>query len=52
MTTVQLTPAKLRLLEIQHAQGIPYPGNILTWRKAHAAILAAMENERQAEPGA
>jgi hypothetical protein len=53
MTTVKVTPAELRLLDIQKAQGIPYPEDFLAWRKANATAIAALvtraEAERQAE---
>ena len=55
MTLVKLTPAELRLLDIQKAQGMPYPENILAWRKANATAIATLvtgaEAERQAEIG-
>jgi hypothetical protein len=55
MTLVKLTPAELRLLDIQRAQGIPFPEDILAWRKAYAAAITALvtraEAERQAEIG-
>lgn len=50
MTTVKLTPAELRLLDIQRARGIPYPDDIFDWREANAAAIAALEPEIQAEP--
>jgi hypothetical protein len=43
MTTVKLTPAELRLLDIQKARGIPYPDDIFAWREANAAAIAALE---------
>ena len=52
MTLVKLTPAEIRLLDIQRAQGIPFPEDIFAWRKANAATLAALGHEAQAEPGA
>jgi hypothetical protein len=52
MTTVKLSVAEMRLLVIQRARGIPHPDDIFAWRKAHAAELAALEYELQAEPGA
>ncbi|HVT67215.1 MAG TPA: hypothetical protein VHF26_05665 [Trebonia sp.] len=52
MTTVKLTPAEIRLLDIQRARGIPHPADIFAWRQAHAAELAALEREVQAEAGA
>jgi hypothetical protein len=52
MTTVKLTPAEIRLLDIQRAQGIPFPEDIFAWRKANAAALAVLGHEAQAEPGA
>jgi hypothetical protein len=48
MTTVKLTRAELRLLDIQKARGIPYPDSILAWREANAAAIAALEID--AEP--
>jgi hypothetical protein len=51
MTTVKLTPAELSLLDIQKARGIPYPDDILAWREAHAAAIAALESQIQAEAG-
>jgi hypothetical protein len=47
MTTVKLTPAELRLLDIQKAHGIPYPDTILAWREANAAVIAALEAEAE-----
>jgi hypothetical protein len=47
MTTVKLTPAELRLLDIQKARGIPYPDAILAWRKANATVIAALEAEAE-----
>jgi hypothetical protein len=47
MTTVKLTPAELRLLNIQKGRGIPYPDDILAWRKANAAAIAALETEAE-----
>jgi len=52
MTKVKLTPAEIRLLDIQRAEGIPWPDDILAWRKAHAAAIAALECQLVAEPGA
>jgi hypothetical protein len=50
MTSVKLTPAEIRLLDIQKAQGILFPADILAWRKAHAADLATLAAElREAE---
>ena len=43
MTLVKLTPAELRLLDIQKARGIPFPDDIFAWREANAAALAAQE---------
>jgi hypothetical protein len=43
MTLVKLTPAEIRLLNIQRAQGIPFPDDIFAWRKANAAALAALQ---------
>ena len=51
MTTVKLTPAELRLLDIQKARGIPFPDNILAWREANAAALAALEPDADAQAG-
>jgi hypothetical protein len=45
MTSLKLTPAEIRLLDIQEAHGIPYPDDIIAWQKAHAAELAALERE-------
>ena len=50
MTTVKLTPAELRLLDIQKARGIPWPDDIFAWRKANAAAIAALELHAEAEP--
>ena len=50
MTLVKLTPAELRLLDIQKARGIPYPDDIFAWRKANAAAIAALEPQTEAEP--
>jgi hypothetical protein len=50
MTKVKLTPAEIRLLDIQRAADIPWPTDILAWRKAHAAAIAALECELEAEP--
>ena len=44
MTLVKLTPAELRLLDIQKAQGIPFPDDIFAWREANAAAIAALEH--------
>jgi hypothetical protein len=52
MTLVKLTPAELRLLAIQKAQGIPYPDDILAWRKANAAALAALQPDAGARAAA
>jgi hypothetical protein len=49
MTTVKLTVAELRLLDIQQARGIPYPDD--TWREANASAIAALEPQIQAEAG-
>jgi hypothetical protein len=43
MTKVKLTPAELRLLDIQKARGIPFPDDVFAWRKANTAALAALE---------
>jgi hypothetical protein len=51
LTLVKLTSAELRLLNIQKARGIPYPDDILAWRKANAAAIAALEPQNQAEAG-
>ena len=48
MTTVKLSPAEQRLLDIQKARGIPYPEDILAWREANAAAIAALEPQPQA----
>ena len=47
MTTVKLTPAELRLLDIQKARGIPFPDDIFAWREANAAAIAALETEAE-----
>ena len=47
MTLVKLTPAELRLLDIQEARGIPYPEDIFAWRKANAAAIAVLETEAE-----
>jgi hypothetical protein len=47
MTLVKLTPAELRLLDIQKARGIPYPDSILCWREANAAVIAPLEAEAE-----
>jgi hypothetical protein len=56
MTTVKLTSAEPRLLDIQKARGIPYPDDIFAWRQANAAAIAALEVRaepavREAEAG-
>ena len=51
MTKVKLTPAELRLLDIQKAQGIPFPDDILAWREANAAALAALEPDADVQAG-
>jgi hypothetical protein len=51
MTETMLTPAELLLLDIQKAQGIPYPDDIFAWREANAAAIAALELQPQAEAG-
>ncbi len=51
MTLVKLTPAELRLLDIQKARGIPCPYDIFAWRKANAAAIATLESQTQAEAG-
>ena len=43
MTLVKLSPAEIRLLDIQRARGIPFPDDIFAWRKANAAALAALQ---------
>ena len=43
MTTVKLTSAELRLLDIHKARGIPYPDDIFAWREANAAAMTALE---------
>ena len=45
MTSVKLTPAEIRLRDIQRSQSIPYPDDIFAWQKARAAELAALEAE-------
>jgi hypothetical protein len=47
MTTVKLTPAELRLLDIQKARGIPFPDDFSAWREANAAAIAALETEAE-----
>jgi hypothetical protein len=47
MTCVKLTPAELRLLDTQKARGIPWPEDILAWREANAAAIAALETEAE-----
>jgi hypothetical protein len=51
MTLVKLTPAELRLLNIQKARGIPHPDDIFAWRKANAATIAALELDADAQAG-
>jgi hypothetical protein len=51
MTTVKLTPAELRLLDIQKARGIPWPDDIFAWREANAAAIAALEPDADAQAG-
>ena len=51
MTLVKLTPAELRLLDIQKARGIPFPDDIFAWREANAAALAALEPDADAQAG-
>ena len=43
MTLVKLTRAELRRLDIQKAQGLPFPDDIFAWREANAAAIAALE---------
>ena len=45
MTRLKLTDAEMALLDQQREQGFPYPADILAWRKAHAAQLAALKAE-------
>ena len=52
MTLVKLTPAEIRLLDIQRAQGIPFPDDIFAWRKANAAALAALQPDAVAQAAA
>ena len=52
MTLVKLTPAELRLLDIQKARGIPFPDDIFAWRKANAAVLAALQPDAGAQAAA
>jgi hypothetical protein len=52
VTTVKLTPAEIRLLKIQRAQGIPYPDDIFAWRKANAGALTALQAHAVAQPAA
>ena len=49
MTDATVTPAECRLLDIQRARGIPFPADFLAWRRAHAAAVAALEAEPEAE---
>jgi hypothetical protein len=51
MTSVKLTPAELRLLDIQKARGIPFPDDIFAWREANAAALGALELDAGAQAG-
>ena len=51
MTLVKLTPAELRLLDIQKARGIPFPDDIFAWREANAAAIAALEPDAGAQAG-
>jgi hypothetical protein len=51
MTCVKLTPAELRLLDLQKTRGIPYPSDIFAWREANATAIAALEPQIQAEAG-
>jgi hypothetical protein len=48
MTLVKITPAELRLLDIQKGRGIPCPDDIFAWRKANAAAIAALEPQAEA----
>ena len=52
MTLVKLTPAEIRLLDIQRARGIPFPDDIFAWRKANAAALAALQPNAVAQAAA
>ena len=47
MTTVKLTLAEQRLLDIQKGRGIPFPDDIFAWREANAAAIAALETEAE-----
>ena len=51
MTCVKLTPAGLRLLDLQKARGIHYPDDIFAWREANAAAIAALEPDADAQAG-
>jgi hypothetical protein len=51
MTCVKLTPAGLRLLDLQKARGIHYPDDIFAWREANADAIAVLEPQIQAEAG-
>jgi hypothetical protein len=51
VTKVVLTPAELRLLDIQKARGIPFPDDISAWREANAAALAALEPDAEPQAG-
>jgi hypothetical protein len=52
MTLVKLTPAEIRLLGIQRAQGIPWPDDIFAWRKANAAAITALQPDAVAQAAA
>jgi len=51
MTCVKLTPAGLRLLDLQQARGILYPDDIFARREANAAAIVVLEPQIQAEAG-
>jgi hypothetical protein len=51
MTSLKLTAAELRLLDIQKACGIPFPDDIFAWREANAAALADLEPDAGAQAG-
>jgi hypothetical protein len=45
VTSVKLTSAEIRLLDIQRARGIPHPNDIFAWQKAYVAELGALTAE-------
>jgi hypothetical protein len=55
MTSAELIPAALRLLDIQRQQDIPYTADVFAWQQARAAELFALEadlGETEAEGNA